>query len=271
MEKKDEVFNKGNKQKSVLKRISQFIIGIAPFFTFLSLGVAILFGVLSAYQYQEITDQMSTRYINAFPGQMNEIIEKIIVEAEDELFIACDVPAYGCFSDPINYNRYKSAINGKFIKEDFKLCLIYHNLARNPKYFCHQLGINAEWLDIPEKLDTFYNIKSTRGILFRKMVENFCNSYEFISFNEIKTIRDITNAIDKIHKEFLESLKSSKNVKINVVAVADLSAYCWVKDNEEAIFSFHTYSTEESFFTIDERVIKILTDASRETLSDIMK
>ncbi|MGH8560051.1 MAG: hypothetical protein ACRESZ_21895 [Methylococcales bacterium] len=58
---------------------------------------------------KEIYRSLSTRYIEEFSKGLPEIVS-LIDSTENELFILCDFPAYGSYSDPNGYFNYHQAI-----------------------------------------------------------------------------------------------------------------------------------------------------------------
>src|SRR5438132_9956693 len=58
----------------------------------------------------------STRYLDEFPKFLSQINE-LINDAHAELFVFCDIPAYGNFSDQLSWKRYCRAIEDTKEKE----------------------------------------------------------------------------------------------------------------------------------------------------------
>jgi len=186
---------------------------------------------------------LSTRRLGQFPDYMTPIAE-LIEKAEREIVILCDFPAYGSFSAPQEFLRYRHALEQKISEEkivrvtcldaDGRKALTYEQFPE-PKW--------EEWRSRQKKrLRAFLHFHGSEADADDLSIEQFAMLLE----------QEDVRVLD-------ESLLHADKAFIN----AHLPLYFWLIDGKAAIFSIPSFTekaTEHGFFTLDEHLILGLLD-----------
>lgn len=87
--------------------------------------------------------QLSTRQIGRFPEFMSDIID-LLDEAEDEIVICCDHPAYGVFSAFEEYDDYAETVRRK-VAQGIPTSLLHNDTLRRAQLRKIQLRNGGDW------------------------------------------------------------------------------------------------------------------------------
>ncbi len=196
--------------------------------------------IIQSLQIKGILEMNATYYAGTLPDNMREI-NKLIGRARRQLTILVDFPAYGSFSGPEQFLEYSRAIDSACTR-----------------------GVNV-------RLHTFEPGRARTAA---------AKQFEDESFDGIKAKPTFKLWVDHLHKgvppanctEFVEFLLKDDERFVNhltgtsIVVERDVSSdppvYIWVRDHEEAIFSFYNLrggdSSEISFRTTNPELIKLL-------------
>ncbi|HEX3324089.1 MAG TPA: hypothetical protein VHR65_02960 [Solirubrobacterales bacterium] len=92
---------------------------------------------------KSLEGQLSTKQLGLFPDFMPDIVD-LLDEAEGEVLICCDHPAYGVFSAFSEYESYATAIQRK-VKQGIPVSLLCNDEARCEELREIQITIGGEW------------------------------------------------------------------------------------------------------------------------------
>jgi len=189
----------------------------------------------------QIDDALSTRYLGEFPDFITSIV-KLLEGAKREIIILCDVPAYGVFTDPNNWTKYKSVIEQKLdsgITVSF-ICVSHERL----------LGLHEKRL----------SVLAPRWNVWRKENQSLLQAIYDRHILSVApgncTPTDLIDAIAKAHQKALDDVFSRGSVS-QIDSVPAL--YFWVVDGIEAVFSIPNvgqHPTEFGFTTHDPKLLE---------------
>ncbi len=191
---------------------------------------------------QEISENLSTRYVDNFPYNMEEIT-KLISNTKRKLIILSDVPAYGHYSNPEGFYKYKQAIND----------LLMPNRNINVVVIAGNQKIRRESRKIQ------YNNKSFDEIVTNIKYIKYFEIFPHIIPPKEKSIEGFFEWLDERNKHFEDEIKNNGALVLEVIN--EISSHVWLRDDAEAIFTFYNSfrdSNEVSFFTKDKRIIDLL-------------
>jgi hypothetical protein len=198
-----------------------------------------------------ISESITTRYVGNFPDNMNEMI-KLIPSTQKKLFIVCDVPAFGHFSNPEGFRQYSLALQTLLNRTSHKpeIILVNYDLKR-------RISNSASQFKMP-----------VNELLDNDAYKNYFNYWgEDRKEPKVENLEDFCIWLDIRHQKFQADLEE-KGAKVYETS-RDLRAFVWIVDDREAIFSFYNYGSENrevSFRTNDKRLIESLELIARETL-----
>jgi len=243
---------------------------VSPVITVAALALAIFQScqaIRSEQKVQDIAESVSTQYVNVFPNNMPKIIE-LLQKAQKKLVIVSDIGAYGHFSSPSDSNSYVKELDrlsapGKKIDIEF----ICYSRSAADEHLEDQFGWNT--LLASSKGD---QVKAWQK--FHDDHKDAFVAYRPWHFNkEPMDMGDLTNQINDATDNLLTQLRSRKGEQgIYLAAKTELPIFMWIIDDNEAIFSFHTYgenAREHSFRTTDPRFIDRLKEIANEAKGNI--
>lgn len=219
-----------------------------------------------------ISQEMYTQHRGEFPLFLREITE-LIRDANTELIISCDFPAYGALSGGEDFRKYKEAIENK--KGNMDLRFIYLETKERKGVLDRQFnddddeGIGGweKWKKIPKKeelLKEFFKEHGPEDLKEflrqhlpegKEISENISAkniSGEHISFNAFKECFDSYNA--KVLQETFDGFSIRKEIPHR------MPVYFWICDGIKAFFTIvggvsGGGEKEFGFRTIDPRLI----------------
>lgn|GEM_PF-4464833 len=194
-------------------------------------------------QAQSINDQaqsLTTQNISDFPGNIPEIV-KLINNAESEISIVTDVPYYGCYSNPIESQKYLDAIIHKIdSRVNVKIVVYNDSLRANAREKQFESKKFQDW----SKSEKF---------------KNFCHD----SHTKIESYNDFSIEIEKRHTHFIQQACRRQNY-IHIMT-DKTPIFLWVRDKKEAVFSFpDDWKEEKVFRTFDKDLVEILSRKAQE-------
>lgn len=220
---------------------------------FIPLFIIIIF-VISIFQLitiKKITKSISTQYADNFSNNMRSI-NNLIRETKDSLLILCDVPAYGHFSNPEYYKEYKAILTDKIEPiGKIQIKMISYTRSMRDSLAKDQLKIKTE--------EDLIKMKNED-----KRYKNFFKNWN-ANLIEPKTVNEFYKILADGHLD-MQRILSKANVKL-FEAKAAHPIFFWIRDNQEAIFSFYNYGDkphEVSFKTIDSRLLTIFYEIAQE-------
>ncbi len=190
-----------------------------------------------------IRESLSTKYVGAFPDNMIEIT-KLVSATKKRLTIMCDIPSFGHYSSPQNFELYDLAL---------------HSLVASPNKPKITLITYSSKKRLENAKSQFY--KEFKDI---EQSENFKRYFEYHKDNSNikypRSTEEFYTMLEDKREGFMEELKS-RGIKV-LEYDDDLRIFAWISD-DSAIFSFYNYGSElreVSFSTHDQAFFKILND-----------
>jgi hypothetical protein len=201
------------------------------------------------------TAPASTRFVGSFPANLPAVNE-LIAGTEDRLVILTDYCAYGHYSSPKEYARYKRelvALAGKGIVVD--LHVYTEDLARRQRAsqfdFSSEQLLAAQFANLSSKpaFASYFEYHRQQG----RTVSRPTSVAEFAALMEAQQLQCIQ-----------EMTAAGVNVRRDVGDV--LPAFMWIRDDQEAIFSVYTSGSaarEASLSTSEKTLVGVLADVAR--------
>ncbi|MCF0039791.1 hypothetical protein [Dyadobacter fanqingshengii] len=231
-----------------------------PFFTVLGLVLSI-FQVYQATadskenqdRMVEILAKMSTKNIGEFPANLNKI--NILLEnAKDSVHILADVPAYGQFSSPDDYLKYKRFLDGinAGSKRKIEVKMVTYGADKRIEKIREQFS----------QAKIIYTELNPNGTL-KKKIDNYFEKLFTRRQNEKIDIKeyDLYRYIEEVNKNLVYSIKTTTTIDYLEENRSNFPMFIWVRDGEEAIFSLINYpnnTTEVAFETVDKPLVSML-------------
>jgi hypothetical protein len=203
---------------------------------------------------REIANSVSTKYLDVFPGTMKPIIN-LIASTKKELLIVADVPAYGSFSSPSDYQQYTQEIENLASRSGDPKQVRILTWGPDRRHASFNLLYGSRTFEEIEKGETYKNYFDYWKQ--RTKPENMDGLFH-LSEDENQ----------KFQRRFLD-----KGVDINQTN-GELPVFMWLSDDRQAIFSLYYYggnAREVSFRTYDPRLIEVLKEIATDGLRNSNK
>jgi hypothetical protein len=198
-------------------------------------------------QLESIQKALTTRFIGPFPDYIPRIVS-LIENAEKEIIIFCDTPAYGCFTVHNHHVNYRQAIERK-IFEKKRVELTFLNEEWRTKTLNEQFPFEGpEW----DKL------KTDKKPLFEEFIAHYGNK---AVLNEL-TKETFLQLVERLNLRVLNQEFSGKAEEV----CAAMPVLFWLVDSREAIFAIPSYERDIAmlgFVTSDQSLISALRDMSK--------
>ncbi len=192
---------------------------------------------------KEIAGSISTRYVDTFPRNLPSIID-LIDRTTSSLCIVTDTPAYGHYSNPSAFEQYRLKLQVLASPDkNITINLLTYDDSKRNFYAKHQFGI-TEITQLRER-DSY---KAYFAYWKNK--------------RQPKTMDDFYKLIHENNDKFRRELGQYDNIKI-CETDNQLPIFLWMRDENEAIFSFYNYGLsprEVSFRTNDQKLLAVLTE-----------
>ncbi len=225
-------------------KIWGFIVKSSPFITVLALALAIYHLTLSKLTdetVQKIKNAVSTQYVGTFPGNMKAITE-ILSQTRKSLIIVTDVPAYGCYSNPEDHQKYRQILEN-LAKPDggIKIRMVFYSKHKRHESDKDQFAN-----------ETFDKIKK------RSTYKHF---FEYWKGKKVEP-RDTLGFYKMLNQENTDFEDRFSKFPVDIYYTSkDLPVFMWLRDSTEVVFSFRNYGVaprEVSFSSRDRDVIDVL-------------
>jgi hypothetical protein len=215
---------------------------------------------------------LPTRYIDAFPHHLTDIID-FIEQATDSLCILADCADYGAFSNPEGYKKMLQAIQKvqsdneqrkKKVMIKIRICGPPQAISRSSEFWNEWQASDDDpqaWLELHKdrhfgkRLREFY--RHNRDYIKRDPISS--------NFDPVSCSReDCENMLLSQHKRVENHLKDDLKIDVKQLTFLDPlpGVFFWMKDNEEAVFvlshSGGARTQGMAFFTQDLNILRIL-------------
>ena len=203
---------------------------------------------------KEIRASLSTRYLGEFPVYLSEIAG-VVEEARGRLDIVCDVPAYGCLSDPRGWRLYCNALQ-RGHSAGVRVTLICLDKPQLRELWRRQFAkTHDDW-------DGWKASKAANlSALLRTAGDN--RSVAEISF------QDFLGILELVNERMLTESFAGATIKRVATAIPVCS---WIADSTRTVFTMTTYTDEaieHAFRTVDGKFIAALRDMQLGYQSDL--
>jgi hypothetical protein len=193
--------------------------------------------------------ELPTRYIGQFPDYLQQIID-LFGRAEKEIVIFCDFPAYGSFSSPRRFVKYRQGLEDK-LADNVPVQLTCLNTAGRMKVTRKQFSRKPwdEWIKDPQ------NDQQLKWFLKHHNKSNELTGDEFIALLE----EDDDGMLNIMRGAGAEVYEANR----------DIPLCYWLVDNREAIFAIIVLSDnaiEYGFRTTDQQLINALSEMRQQYL-----
>ena len=203
--------------------------------------------LVAAYQHDQaremqkhlitISSSIATQYCGEFPHFMPEIVRKMR-EAENNVTIMCDIPGYGHYSRPDDYELYRAAIVDLVAKKKTVDLTVYSEKRA-------QDALDIQFSELPTEDN------SAAWAVFR--------AYEKRRNESISDVGALRKSLAKQNEEHVDQFEKERLRSMDRVDKA-MPVYFWIVDDKEAIFSFAGLRVKPSsvaFRTVDPKLIEI--------------
>lgn len=193
--------------------------------------------------------ELPTRYIGQFPDYLQQIID-LFGRAEKEIVIFCDFPAYGSYSSPRRFVKYRQGLEDK-LADNVPVQLTCLNTAGRMKVTRKQFSRKPwdEWIKDPK------NDQQLKWFLKHHNKSNELTGDEFIALLE----EDDDGMLKIMRGAGAEVYEANR----------DIPLCYWLVDNQEAIFAIIVLSDnaiEYGFRTTDQQLINALSEMRQQYL-----
>lgn len=188
---------------------------------------------------EEITESVSTHYVDVFPQNIDAIVE-LMDNTKERLLIMTDIAGYGHFSSPSLWRKYNAKIKD-LLEKKIELDITIYSQSKATQSLRNQFGPDTQFEEIAKSSSFATYFKHFPGLTQPKTTEEFLQM-------RVKAQEDVFDR--------LQALGAPLSRTESFVPV-----FMWIRDGREAIFSFHTQgigAREVSFRTQDKRLIDTL-------------
>jgi hypothetical protein len=234
-----------------LRYLGSVVAGWAPFVqlvVFIGAVTTLALVFLVAGRTLEMQRLGATRFVGVFPANM-PAINDLITNTKDELVVACDFTNYGSFSYPRAYEEYQGHLHD-LLGDGKKVQILCYDKDTEEKARADQFAYSPNDKGTTQAFLAF--TQTPRWVAYFKRYPAKTKPGDWQGFSKMmsesnadckKEIRSRNGNIEEIDKK--------------------LPVFVWIRDGEEAIFSFYTSgsgSREMSFRTRDAQFIQVLRD-----------
>ncbi|WAC12447.1 hypothetical protein [Dyadobacter pollutisoli] len=199
-------------------------------------------------QIEGIVEKMSTQSIGQFPENLVEI-NRLFRRSKRKLHILADVPCYGQFSSPAEYNRYRDFLLFNNKDDSLEIQMVTYGSEKRTEKSRQQFEAAMRDKGGFEK----WKVDRKQKIL------NYLSKHRSeITFEKLQPLH-FYNLLERNNSKLATSLR--ENLNFRETEKFDLPMFIWISDDKEAIFSlinFPNNSTEVAFKTIDKNLVAVL-------------
>lgn len=210
--------------------------------------LALMFAVKQFRDSAEVSEQLSTRFLSIFPGNLQEMTT-FISQSTDNLDIMTDYAGYGAYSDPQGFSSYRNALETRASGASVRILLYANDLARE--------AIKQQWTmeafqkekDAPARLERFLG---QHQLLIRpRSSQEIIERIDYDLFIELQL---------KAQIEIQHWLANKKTIEIRFIDDKELVILAWIRPDHHAIFSFKNRGLKTK-----EKILRELAFQSRDT------
>ena len=207
--------------------------------------VALCLGYIHLKEIRGAAESLSTRFIGKFPFFLPDIVD-VICSAKESILILCDVPAYGCFSDPHNALAYRQGLERQI------------QLGRRVELTCldeERRGRQTTELLSRDDWESWKHENRERPQAF---LSAHAHGVDLLTISRDEFIRALNEADEDILRQVFR--KDVARLPI------DVPIYFWIADERSAIFAIRAMAAgafEYGFRTSDRALIQGLLDIRR--------
>lgn len=193
--------------------------------------------------------ELPTRYIGQFPEYLQQIVD-LLDRAQKEIVIFCDVPAYGSFSSPKRFMKYRQKLEDK-LADNVPVQVTCLNNAGRMKVTRKQFSRTPwdEWIKDPKNGEQLKWFLKHHGKTDELSGDEFISLLEEDDEGMLKILRGAGAEVSEVNRDIL--------------------LYYWLVDNQEAIFAIMVLSEkaiEYGFRTTDQQLINALSEMRQQYL-----
>ncbi len=199
--------------------------------------LALVLALVHAIDLKKLVGAFSTVYKSRFPSYLNDV-SKLIENAGKSIFILCDLPAYGVFSNNKSFVKYKLAIEEK-IEAGIPVHLTCLSPSRRREALTQQF--EAQW--------------KNKSAHFSILLRSFHAKYHEKDAEYGDDIEKFLKDVEDINIDLLRYVFHDKYNPIE----QHMPIFFWLVDDKEAIFAIPCNNQkiiEYGFSTRDSRLIK---------------
>lgn len=216
-------------------------------------------------QSRRIVEQISTQYVGDFPLQLTKISDRI-KSAERRVVIAVDHPAYGCFSNPLDFTDYYNQLWSKCNQREFanfkELKLICYDSLKRRTELRKQFKVTLE----QENDTAFYCDYVPEGAKKSDWKTKLQGFEVDNNVGPFKTFGELFHEMEKKNSDFLHQLETKLGSRFTLIELKNsqepLPLYFWMFDNDNSAFiSFKSYgqlTKEVTISTSDPSILDYL-------------
>jgi len=220
--------------------------------------VSFLLGLQMRERVGNIEAAQSTQFVGQFPHYTEELLDALS-GAREKITIMCDYPAYGAFSDPEGFLKYRQMLESK-LQDDVEITIVCFDeqqrttVAKNQFRPAGSTAPDEDW-------------EKTKGDpQFRKKLERYL---------AIQSAKEPPGEIGL--ERFIEILEDEDKRTLQLMPLAkkrEVNAYVplffWIIDDEKAIFSIPDFPAEgksTGFATKDPKLLQALAGVAERFLN----
>jgi|ERR1043166_821657 hypothetical protein len=195
--------------------------------------------------------ELPTRYIGQFPDYLQEIVN-LFDKAEREIVAFCDFPAYGSFTSPKKFLKYRQKLEQK-LADNLPVQLTCLDKSGRMKVTRKQFLRKPwnQWTADPQNKDQLEWFLKHHDKDTKVSEEEFISLLEEDDGGMLQIMRGAGAKVFEVNK--------------------DMPLYYWVVDNQEAIFAIIVLSeraVEYGFRTSDQKLINALNEMRQQYCAD---
>jgi hypothetical protein len=193
----------------------------------------------------EVRNALPTKNLGEFPRYLSDIVD-LIRQAKRSVTIFCDFPAYGTFSDPENFLKYRHAIEDR----------ASHGVAISIACLATNLRVRKTKEELAKENWERWRVDEHSLPKIEKLLTRHARS----SKPEHVTVDEIVQLLGLEDKAALDHTFASSD---RVLLHEAIPLYFWLVDDMYAVFSipsYHGRATEHGFYTQDPRLVQGLRD-----------
>lgn len=222
--------------KSYKDKAIGFFRDLVPIVALLSLT----FAVIATFNARKIIQNISTRHVGDFPYNI-ENINDLLESSKKSALVVCDFPAYGIYSNPNEFKRYRRSIEKLSNEDKVAVTLVTYSPEMRMKKFLDQFDI-IDTIQLKDSIK-FQDYRKKEKDKIERFEKQFCTS-SLHTFEDLFWEFEIQ--CNEVEKRILQN-EAEGNV-IFEVNEEILNIYFWLVDGKKSVFSFSIISPKKCLF-----------------------